>query len=390
MGTRLAVCASILIVCMLLGGCGGGGGDSPGWTDHFEVIGSDKWQVDEQVTTVDGQLRLSSTPGKGAEIQAPGMGALYGTLEFRAQIANWAVDTSIGFESWAGGHRAILVAGGEEGGQPQGYLAVLNPAQVAETYIKIPGWDQFKDQMTDYRIEWHEDSILLYVNDELKITYQPDSINQYAPIPTDALGVRLNASNDHEDIVMIDQLSVNGGYWTWAYADDFSQLQTNVDDGFWTIMKGNSATNCKSWLKLVSKGPGEGAQVQTREAFRYGFLEVKAESSNWNQDTKIGYELWAPGGYYGILITEGKLRVASPACSPPDIPIDGWDTIKGQANVFKIVWLQDSVQVYVNNGVQPAASYQGPCIPDVPLKVRLNASNDIADELRVDYVTVRY
>ena len=385
---RLGVCVVILIVCIMLSGCGGGGGDSPGWTDHFEIVSTDKWQVDEQVTVVDGQLRLSSTPGKGAEIQTMGSSALYGTLEFRAQIANWAVDTSIGFESWAGGHRAILVAGGEETGQPQGYLAVLNPAQAAETYIKIPGWDQFKDQMTDYRIVWHENSILLYVNDELKITYQPDLINQYAPIPTDFLGVRLNASNDHEDIVMVDQLAVNGGYLTWFYEDDFSQLYD--PDGFWTIVKGNSATNCSSWLKLVSKGPGEGAQVQTREAFRYGFLEAKAESNNWSPDTKIGYELWATEGYFGIVITEGKLRVISPACSPPDIPIDGWDAIKGQANIFKIVWQEDSVLVYINDGLQPAATYQGPCIPDVPMKVRLNASNDIADELRVDYVTVRY
>ncbi|HET6454610.1 MAG TPA: hypothetical protein VFI02_09420, partial [Armatimonadota bacterium] len=106
--------------------------------------------------------------------------------------------------------------------------------------------------------------------------------------------------------------------------------------------------------------------------------------------TKIGYELWATEGYYGIVITEGKLRVMSPACSPPDIPIDGWDAIKGQANVFKIVWQEDSVLIYVNGGLQPAATYQGPCIPDVPMKVRLNASNDIADVLRVDYVTVRY
>ena len=390
MSARFMVCAGILIVCLFLGGCGGGGGDSSGWTDHFLYMTSGRWDVNAQVQTVDGHLRLSSSPGKGADIQSVLSDLCYGSLEFKAHIANWAVDTSIGYETWEGGHRAILLTGGDltggdKDGQPLGHFVVINPA-LREAHIPIPEFDAKKDNINKFRIVWTADSASLYVNDELSVTYQWDNSPDLPPVPDVPLCIRLNASNDHYDEVQVDWLTARNAGGGIVLDEDFSQLCPTV----WTIVKGSSATNCGSWLKLVSKGPGQGAQVQTREAFRYGFLEAKAESNNWSPDTKIGYEVWATEGYYGIVITEGKLRVTSPACSPPDIPIDGWDAIKGQANVFKIVWQEDSVLVYINDGLQPAATYQGPCVPVVPMKVRLNASNDLADELSVDYVTVRY
>ena len=386
MSERLGVCAAVLIICTVLGGCGGGGGGH-----LLEYM----WEVDEPVQAVNGWLTLTSSTGKGAEIQSVRQDLLCGSLEFRAKIANWATDTSLGYESFVGLHRAIIVTGGVSqgpvppAGEPLGHFAIINPAG-REAHIPIPDFEKIKDQINTFRIVWAADSALLYINNDLKVTYKWDGSPGLPSVPDASLGIRLNASNDFADEVEVDHVIARDANGNVIIDEDFTQLCGSA----WMIVKGSSAAACNSWLELISKGPGEGSQIQSKRLWQEGVLEIKAESANWASDTTIGMELWAIAGYYGIVVAQREvqeepqevLRVSSPA-GTTSVPIENWDSIKLQANVFRFVWEGNQVQLYVNGS--EVASYQGADIPDVPMKVRLNASNNIADELRVDYVILQ-
>lgn len=158
----------------------------------------------------------------------------------------------------------------------------------------------------------------------------------------------------------------------------------------WWKVKGSIAVS-KGWLVLTSTGKnGGGAEIQSRPEFKYRTLEVKASSKNWNSDTSISIEIWSSSGHRGIVVNNGCLGIldtSKPGENEIYKDIPGWDALKGKPHVFKFAWVKGKVDLYIDGKL--AVSYAGSLVPNQPLKVRLCASNDFADQLRVDYVSVK-
>ncbi|MCX6344426.1 MAG: hypothetical protein NT018_05050 [Armatimonadetes bacterium] len=187
--------------------------------------------------------------------------------------------------------------------------------------------------------------------------------------------------------------------WQYLSATGVSSIRTFRDDFLvfdqevWPIRSGNASVS-DGWLVLQSTEapPNGGAQVQSKEHFLYQPLEFRAEVSNWENDTSLGFERWGSGFHYAIVVTEGVLGIIretdpfDPENKEVYLPIPGWAVIKGQVNTFKITWRPGYVALDVVDHPECSVSYSGGLVPDKPLLVRFNASNDHADTVRVDYV----
>jgi len=123
--------------------------------------------------------------------------------------------------------------------------------------------------------------------------------------------------------------------------------------------------------------------------FKFKTVELKAES-RWPVDTSVGFEQWTAGGHKAIVFTNGCLGVINksrPGTNEFYKDVQGWEKIKKLPHVFKLVWKARRVELYVDGKLR--ASYEGALTPQEPLNVRLNASNDFADQLKVGYISVK-
>lgn len=185
--------------------------------------------------------------------------------------------------------------------------------------------------------------------------------------------------------------------------DDFGLGVLNTD--CWDVVKGAPEIE-NGWLVLCSNpGAIRGEEIQSKESVLYGYLQFRADASEWCGDTSAGFELWTgaddpdPDRHYGILVTNGCLAVINRHKDDPPgegevyLPIGFWPRIEDQANLFSITWSDTQVELSVN--AAHAQTYEGPslpeepAIPDRPLEVRFNANDDTEydlDCLRVDWV----
>jgi hypothetical protein len=168
--------------------------------------------------------------------------------------------------------------------------------------------------------------------------------------------------------------------------DDFAGFNTSV----WLPIKG--APRAKDGSLVLSSAPGKGEEVQSVERFKFKSLEFKATSETWPVDTSLGFEFWDGPVHRAIVVTNGTLGIIDQGKTGAketewysDIP--DWDSTKGKATDFTIQWTQKKVELLVNG--KAAVTYDGPLIPDQPLRVRISASNDHKDVVKVDYVVVK-
>ena len=170
---------------------------------------------------------------------------------------------------------------------------------------------------------------------------------------------------------------------TGGLADEFTRL----DRSLWAVPKGQPAVD-DGWLLLTST-PGKGEEVQSLRSFRYVTIEFKATSQAWPVDTSLGAESWIGSIHQAVVVTNGHLGIINQSKDSPNEwyeRIPDWDTIKGQPHLFRLVWNADKIDLFIDG--KSALTYEGPLIPDSDLKVRLNASNDAEDTVKVDSVLV--
>jgi len=164
-----------------------------------------------------------------------------------------------------------------------------------------------------------------------------------------------------------------------------------LDPSKWIEVKGNALIK-NDKLELCSNGPQQGCEIQSKNVFHlYCELEVKLRSNNWAIDTSFGLETWIKY-HYGLVVTRGNLGIINHSISGQISdqehyePIIGWNSLKNNENVLKLKWYPEKVELYVNGLLN--CQYIGPKVPDVPLKIRLNASNDFKDCLFIDYIYI--
>jgi len=165
--------------------------------------------------------------------------------------------------------------------------------------------------------------------------------------------------------------------------DEFTRLDTSI----WSVSKGQPAVE-DGWLVLTST-PGQGEEVQSHRSFKYGSLEFKATSEHWPVDSSLGAECWTGSIHRAIVVTNGHLGIIDQSKGSPNEwyqRIPDWDSIKDEAHVFKIVWTSGKIELLMDG--KSVLTYEGSLVPDSDLKVRLNASNDYNDTIRVDRVSV--
>lgn len=182
--------------------------------------------------------------------------------------------------------------------------------------------------------------------------------------------------------------------------DNCSQTSNNPEKCYeymlnplkWDEVKG-IAQIVNEHLELVSTGSQYGCEVQSKTAMTHSCeFEIKVKSDRWAIDTSIGLEIWTDH-HYAIVITNGNLGIINQsilgAVSEQEHyePIIGWEAIKNSENVFELKWFPSRVELYVNGAFN--CQYTGPKVPGVPLKIRLNSSNDLTDRVVIDYVVIR-
>jgi len=160
----------------------------------------------------------------------------------------------------------------------------------------------------------------------------------------------------------------------------------------WDDVKGDAQIK-NEHLELNSVGPQDGCEIQSKTTFLHSCeLEIKVKSDQWAVDTSMGLEIWSDH-HYAIVITHGNLGIINQSISGEVSdqehyePIVGWESLKKTENVFVLKWLPGRVELYVNGILN--CQYTGPKVPDIPLEIRLNSSNDLTDSVIVDYVVMR-
>jgi WD40 repeat protein len=148
-------------------------------------------------------------------------------------------------------------------------------------------------------------------------------------------------------------------------------------------------------------GACHGSEVSTCGTFHHGTLRVALSATTGCVDTSFGFEQWldvdGEVAHVGIVVTHGTLGILNHlVCSrvPSErevyVPLaDPARLCSGSATV-ELVWAGERVEVLID-GVS-AAQYEqaggAVPIPDVPLPVRLNSSNDRPDHLDIDRLEV--
>lgn len=188
-----------------------------------------------------------------------------------------------------------------------------------------------------------------------------------------------------------------GGCSPVLFSDEFDGI--DLDPNKWSTIAGTLVVS-GGWLTL------SGADIQSKPVFHSGVLQGVIDSSDWTSqsqftDSSFGFEIWTGSNgkcHYGVLFkASGHLAVLSPQ---PDAdgncfgdplyqaypPLSNWDAVWASGTVsFTLRWCSDSITLTVSgNGQEGQASYTGPAVPTVPLKIRLYAQP--LETHRIDYV----
>jgi hypothetical protein len=180
------------------------------------------------------------------------------------------------------------------------------------------------------------------------------------------------------------------------FNDEFNG--TELDQTKWGVFRGSPVID--GWLTLPA------SEIQSKAMFSCGAMEGVIQSSDWkpqNQftDTSFGFEIWggANGQCHSGILFKGSGHLAT-LHSQPDAnnnctgdplyqdyqTISNWDTIRaGGAVSFTLSWRSDVITLTVNGNYQEEqASYTGPAIPNVPLKIRLYTQ--LGETYKIDYI----
>jgi hypothetical protein len=169
------------------------------FSDQFNTYDTSVWASVKGAPRVsNGRLILESTPQNGCDCTSIAS-YLNKQLELKTPSLNWAVDTSIGFETWTPSHCGIVVTAGT--------LGIINhqlaggiPDQ--EAYIAIPNWSSLKSGDNVYQIKWTSGKVELYINGTFSCSYTGNKV------PTVKCNIRMNASNDYYDNLQVDYVTV--------------------------------------------------------------------------------------------------------------------------------------------------------------------------------------
>ena len=193
-------------------------------------------------------------------------------------------------------------------------------------------------------------------------------------------------------------------------SDDFD-MAGSPRSSRWVTYRGKPRAT-KGMLEL------DGAEVQSKDGFRYGVLEGVVYSTDWISpdrftDSSFGFEIWAgakgqchagvvfkPSGHLGLL---NATPDPDGNCTGDPVPgqeqayveISNWKAVCASGRVkFVLSWLPDKVLLQVSDGGsnQGEALYSGPVLPDKPLRVRLYAhtfASGQADHFKIDSISLR-
>lgn len=170
------------------------------FSDQFNTYNTSVWtSVKGSPRVSNGRLILESTPQNGCDCTSKAT-YLYKQLEFKTPSLNWAVDTSVGFETWYPSHCSVQVTAGT--------LCVINhqlPGGISdqEAYIPIPNWSSLKNGDNVYLIKWTSGKVELYINGSFSCSYTGNKV------PTVNCNIRMNASNDYYDNLQVDYVTVS-------------------------------------------------------------------------------------------------------------------------------------------------------------------------------------
>lgn len=203
------------------------------------------------------------------------------------------------------------------------------------------------------------------------------------------------------------------------FADTFDVLDSEV----WLWGPDQKAPEViGGWLNLYNtvwrgdnseplKAEVQGMEVQSAEEFLYGSLEVFARAEHWRNDTSIGLEKWYPGGHdaipqghygipdghYGVVVTSEVTDPENPGgfcvnlgvirqCRADYMAIHGWEQIKRpEGNLFRFEWRSGNIKLYIDDVLRAkypdpsSAIHEAGMVPNVPLRIRLNAGAPPAD-----------
>jgi len=173
-----------------------------------------------------------------------------------------------------------------------------------------------------------------------------------------------------------------------------------LDRDKWEVFRGTPLVG-EGWLTLSD------ADIQSKSVFRSVRLQGVIRSFDWKAqqgpftDSSFGFEHWTGSNgrcHYGILFkASGYLALLRPQpdvngdCSGDPLyqaylPVSNWDTIRaGNTVSFTLSWCSDTIILQVSgNGQEGQTSYTGQAVPDVPLKIRLNAQP--TETYEIDYI----
>ena len=178
---------------------------------------------------------------------------------------------------------------------------------------------------------------------------------------------------------------------------------TELDPMRWDVFKGAPLVANGA---LLLQGSSTRADIQSKETFLYGQLEFIIASTNWkssteNTDSSFGFEVFNGNCHYGaIFVANGHLGLLKPDVSggcvgdpkfQEYVVIPGWEAVRASGSLeVTLQWSVNKVTLPVRGlslgtSGQVSSSSDNRAIPDVPLRIRLNA--DFGESYTVEAVT---
>ena len=188
------------------------------------------------------------------------------------------------------------------------------------------------------------------------------------------------------------------------FADEFND--STLDQSKWDLFKGHPTIGNG---ELMLTGETTRSDIQSKPIFSSGILTIAVESSHWKPQTEItdasfGLEIFTGANgncHYGLLfVANGNMGLLKPEpdannnCSGDPTfqeyqSIPDWDAIRaGNKLLLTFNWSVTGVTLHVSDSGSGRSallsSIQSAALPNVPLKIRLNA--DFNETYFIDYV----